>query len=213
MRDRVATPGPGTSPGWSPSRRSPPSRRISNSARTPVVSASFERMADPRRSGHVAPTPSSALGTDAGYRSVYGPLPSSKPASRVRTRSRRQRRSDFYGLSWGLIDEGSGGAGRAARAVTTVTASHFTHGTNQLSAYAGIGVRLARPDQCCSRPSVRHWKGFDILPPFDTQLDQGLGTASAEWRSRKADSAHRSQRRWALSHPAAQPVNPSGSLA
>jgi hypothetical protein len=94
----------------------------------------------------------------------------------------------FYSLTWGTIDGGTGGAGIGISANVregTLSASHFTHGSNQLSAYSGIGMVFVPGLERCTlsvRPLV-NWAGFDILSHrvFDPQLDpKGWGVAGAQ---------------------------------
>jgi hypothetical protein len=83
-----------------------------------------------------------------------------------------------YTLSWGNIEGGTGGAGIGVNTNLregTFSASHFTHGSNQFSSYAGIGVRLTPTVNSCIlsvRPLV-NWSGYDILSHriFDPQLN------------------------------------------
>lgn len=94
----------------------------------------------------------------------------------------------FYGLTWGRIEGGTGGAGIGINTNLregTFSASHFTHGSNQFSSYAGIGIRFTPGvDRCILsvRPLV-NWNGFDTLSHriFDPQLNvSGWGIAGAE---------------------------------
>jgi hypothetical protein len=93
-----------------------------------------------------------------------------------------------YTLSWTFIEGGTGGAGIGASANVRngiFSASHFTHGSNQFSAYAGLGVSIV-PNLKLSTLSVRplvNWSGFDILSSrvFDPQLNpRAWGVASAQ---------------------------------
>jgi hypothetical protein len=97
-------------------------------------------------------------------------------------------RPGVYTLSWGHIDGGGGGAGIGVRTSLgdgTFSAEHSTHGSNNLSAYAGIGVSLIPSLDVCQlsvRPVV-DWRGFDILSHriFDTKLSpSGWGVAAAK---------------------------------
>jgi len=94
----------------------------------------------------------------------------------------------FYGLTWGLIEGGTGGAGIGVGTNLrdgTFSASHSVHGSSQLSSYAGIGVRLTPSlDQCwlSVRPFV-NWSGVGTLSHriFDSQLSpSGRGVAGAQ---------------------------------
>ena len=96
--------------------------------------------------------------------------------------------SRFYTLAWTLIEGGTGGAGIGASANVRnglFSASHFTHGSNQFSAYAGLGVSIV-PTLNLSTLSVRplvNWTGFDILSSriFDPQLNpRAWGVASGQ---------------------------------
>lgn len=93
-----------------------------------------------------------------------------------------------YTTAWGLIDGGTGGAGIGSQTNLrngTMSASHFTHGTNGLSAYAGVGMSIVPTLPLCTlsvRPVV-NWSGFDLLSHriFDPQLHpQAWGVAGAE---------------------------------
>jgi hypothetical protein len=93
-----------------------------------------------------------------------------------------------YSLTWGVIEGGTGGAGIGIIANVRegeLSASHFTHGSNQLSAYSGIGMVIVPGLERCTlsvRPVV-NWRGFDILSHrvFDPQLDpKGWGVAGAQ---------------------------------
>jgi hypothetical protein len=93
-----------------------------------------------------------------------------------------------YTLSWTFIEGGTGGPGIGASANVRdgiFSASHFTHGSNQFSAYAGLGVSIV-PNLQINVLSVRpllNWNGFDVLSSrvFDPQLNpRAWGVASAE---------------------------------
>jgi hypothetical protein len=92
-----------------------------------------------------------------------------------------------YKLAWGNIEGGTGGAGIGVQTILqdgTFSASHYTHGSNHLAAYAGIGVSMVPSLDVCTlsiRPLVE-WNGFDILSSevFDRNLKpSGWGVAGA----------------------------------
>jgi hypothetical protein len=131
----------------------------------------------------------------------------------------------FYGLTWGLIEGGTGGAGIGVGTNLrdgTFWASHFVHGSSELSSFAGIGVRLTPGLDPCwlsVRPFV-NWRGTDILSHrvFDSQLSpRGWGVAGAQIgiHVQSWDRAGREFRtdgvKWVPVWERSE-INPSGSL-